>query len=616
MMRAVVGCFALLFRFCACGLAATAACASSVSSTFLVASEFAPGGGRLTDLVRDAFGNMYVAGVITSYDFGGVDSAVYTNAGRNHRFVAKYLPNVTAPAYTAVVGLPTPTPEGGLFDAFGADEAIGLAIDTVGNAFLVAYEGDLNYPITGGRRVEPTGRKYVYRVSAAGVASRHSIALDAAVRRIGAIAIDGTGAIVLTGSAREGLVTTANAPFSAAGVAAGCLAPFVMKLDPTGQTVIYATYLGVSGTAGQACGGSGKGQISPHSLDPTGFAMALDPAGNLYVTGQATPGLAATSGALDLGTKAIGPYPFNNLVTDPASHAFVSKIDPAGHLVFVARVGGSLRDRATSIVVDGTGSPVIAGKTSSRDFPRTAATALGAFPFVTRDCLLWTPEVGFMARLSADFSRLVFSGFLAFDGSELDDCSGFSGLHPAKLASDAGGNLYVAGFTTPGNRHFEASAAPIIPDQSPFGGQLLQIYSADGTRLLYSSALGQYGVHGIAVDQWQQVVLASGNALQRLVPGFLPVALELPATASCAGKPFTLRASIAGMANAQGTVDFASDDVIVGSAHAEGGTAVAMITLSSVGIRKLKATYRGGGPFDGYPSLEHNFPLNQAGTCP
>ncbi|HTR59851.1 MAG TPA: Ig-like domain repeat protein [Casimicrobiaceae bacterium] len=585
---------------------------------YLVASEFSPGSSWLTDLVVDASGNAFVSGIVTSYNFEGVNSAVYTNAGFGQRFVAKYAPLAIAPSFVAIVGRPT-SRTGLPWRDLDEDQAVGLALDASGNAYLVAYDGEKTYPVDGGTYVASTGKKYVYKVSPGGAVSKLSAALDPAINRVGAIAVDAAGAIWLTGSARDGLNTTAGAPYPAPGVAPGCIAPYVTKLGPSGQDVLFATYLGTSrNVPGDVCGGSPPGyapHVDPVSMHPTGFAMAIDSSGFVYVAGQAEPGLPATAGALDRGTKVPGPASFNNLVSDPALHAFVVKLAAGGSIVYSARVGGSFRDRATSLLVAPSGAVVIAGKTSSPDFPRTGATALGGFPLVLTDCLLWTPEVGFLTALSPDATQLLFSGYLALGGGQLDDCGGFGTFNPARLATDGSGNLYVAGFTSPDNRYFRASAGAIVPDQSAWGGQLLQIYSGDGRQLVYSSALGQDGVSGIGVDALGTLIVASFDRLQRIAPGLLPVAMTAPSSRLCAGKPFTLSASVA-VSGDNGTVDFSSDGTSLGEAPLANGVATQTVTVGAAGIRNLKATYHGTGVFDGYASPDRYVAINQAGACP
>ncbi len=605
---------------CACLVALGSASAAAAGPPFLVASDFAIGGSghdRLTDLVVDAAGNTYVAGVIGSYDFPGVDSAAVTNGGMDLRFVARIPPFARTPSYVAVLGAPTASL--GPSTLFARDEAAGLAVDGSGNAYAVAYDGSKDFPVSGGPYQATTGRKYVLKISPAGAVTRLSIALDAAVNRVGAIAVDGAGAIYLTGSAREGLQTTAGAPYPTAAVASGCIAPYAMKLDATGQNVLYATYLGNSGTAGQLCGGPAAAN---GIIDPTGFALVVDAGGNAYVTGQAEPGLTATAGAVDFGSKTPGPFYASGNIIGTASHAFVAKINPGGTtILFVARLGGARPDRGTSLVVDPAGAVIVAGKTSSTAFPVAGAGPQQGFPGVETDCLLWTPEAGFLTKLSADGRQLLFSNFIPLQGGQLDDCGGRFGtmnFEPAKVALDAAGNLYVAGYTVASNVDVRYTPDAIIPaptgTQAEVGNQLLQVISGDGQRLLYSTPLAQSGVQGLALDPWRSVVVASDNRLQRIAPGRMPVETVAPATTACAGSPQTLNAAVAG-SNDAGTVEFLVDGASLGSAPIANGVAMKAVTLTA-GVRRIRAAYHGPGPFDGYSSPDLLLGVNQAGACP
>lgn len=586
---------------------------------YLVASEFrvgGSGGDRLSDLALDAAGNAYVSGVVGSYDFPGIDTSAMTNAGVDLRFVAKYAPAARTPSFTAVVGSSTKSLRAYRYEKyFLRDELAGIAVDAGGNAFVAAYDAQVDFVATGGAYRETTGAKYVYKVSPSGAVARHSVALDPAIRRIAAIAVDAGGAVYLTGSATNGLATTAGAPYSTAGVGNGCIVPFAMKLAASGQSVAYATYLGT------AAPGASCNLPSLPFVDPTGFAIAVDNGGNAYITGQAEPGVAATAGALDLGTKTPGFFYLGGQTgIQTASHAFVTKLGASGAILYSARLGGSLRDRGTSIAIDAAGNAVVAGKTSSKDFPRAGAGSAD-YPFVLIDCVTFNPEVGFLSKISPSGSQLLFSTYLPLDGGQLDDCAArFDGTlewQPARVAFDPSGNIAVAGYTQADNRDLPSTTGAILPEpvqiDQGVGAQLLQVFSPAGA-LLYSSPIGLTGVHGIAFDANEVLTLASNTHLQRLVPGRLPVDIAISPNPACVGQPTTVTASVAGGFGA-GTVDVTSDAVVVGSASVSNSVAVKAITPATAGIRKIRATYRGAGLLDGQSSVEVYLPVNQAGAC-
>jgi hypothetical protein len=158
------------------------------------------------------------------------------------------------------------------------------------------------------------------------------------------IAVDAAGNAYVTGfTFSRNFPTTAGAfqtTFRPGGDA------FVTKLDPTGSTLVYSTYIGGTG-------------------NETGQAIAVDGAGNAYVAGTTqsddfpiTPGAFQTTGG--------GP------VDAFADDAFVAKLDATGSLlVYSSYVGGSDTDSIGGIAVDAAGNAYVTGSTLSGDFPTT-----------------------------------------------------------------------------------------------------------------------------------------------------------------------------------------------------------------------------------------------------
>ena len=115
---------------------------------------------------------------------------------------------------------------------------------------------------------------------------------------------------------------------------------FVTKLNATGSALVYSTLLG---------GGQ--------DIDD-GLGIAVDGAGNAYVTGQ--------TGSSDFPVTA-GAF---HLVNNGGGDVFVSKFAPGGtSLVYSTLLGGAGPDEATSIAVDASGQAAITGFTQSSDFP-------------------------------------------------------------------------------------------------------------------------------------------------------------------------------------------------------------------------------------------------------
>lgn len=157
--------------------------------------------------------------------------------------------------------------------------------------------------------------------------------------RGGGVDIDADSNIYVTGT-----TGSANFPLTAA-------APFVhgrdnfdvfvLKLNAAGDQLIYATYLG--GTAYE---------------EPTG--VAVDPAGNAYVTG--------TTFSFD--------FPVVHAIQSSrrgVNDGFVAKLDPTGAVIYSTYLGGSQDESGDGIAVDRFGRVYITGSTSSPDFPTANA---------------------------------------------------------------------------------------------------------------------------------------------------------------------------------------------------------------------------------------------------
>jgi hypothetical protein len=555
------------------------------------------------DLVFGAAGYAHVAGIVDSYVFPGLDSGLVTNAGYGMRYVAKVDLITRRPVWIAVVGAPSKDSNGASLQSFGEFEARGLAVSGNGDAFLVAHHGNTTYPQTGGQ-YGAAASKQVFRVSASGQVSQLSAALDPAIRRVGAIALDPAGNIYLTGSAGGGLQTTVNAPFPAGSVAAGCVAPFVIKLDPSGQSIVYSTYLGFAGTQGERCGAG-----SPYGVfDPTGFAIAVDPAGNAIVGGQAEPGVRATPGSPDFGSKEATVYV--PTVKGYASHAFIAKINPAGNaIVFMARLGGSQRDRVTSLALDAAGAIYLGGKTASEDFPSTPHFG-PIFPISFLSCPGFpnAPEMGFVAKLAADGKQILYSGFLPVFGTQLANCGGSPGaaFSPVVVALDSSGRLYATGRASPLRYYVPLSSS--IRTVNALG--ILFVVAADGRTLDYSTGLPGFAPLTAAFDPWGHFWIG-GEALKRFSTGTLPVEFT-NVTPLCASGG-TLSARVAG-ANSLGTVEFFANGASLGSVPVTNGIASRAAALPA-GVQRFVATYHGSSYFDGYSTEPTYLAIDQAGAC-
>src|SRR5579883_209787 len=119
---------------------------------------------------------------------------------------------------------------------------------------------------------------------------------------------------------------------------AGGFDAFVMRLDGTGQRMLYSTFLGGSG-------------------DDICRSLAVDTAGAVYVTGTAGADFPATSGVYQPATGG-------------GKDAFVAKLDANGNRIYSTLLGGKNDDEAFGIALDLQNNAYVTGTTLSDDFPQ------------------------------------------------------------------------------------------------------------------------------------------------------------------------------------------------------------------------------------------------------
>ena len=165
----------------------------------------------------------------------------------------------------------------------------------------------------------------------------------------------------------------------------------------------------------------------------------------------------------------------------------MSKLSASGtYLVYSTFVGHSEAEEGKDILLDSTGGAYVTGRTKSTSFP----TTYGVFgPSYSGS------EDGFLLRLDASGSSLVFSSFLG--GENWDSC--------LRLASDGSGSIYVAGST--GSADFPTTDDgydTVLDDWEIF----LIAARDDGTDVSYGTFLGGSGsVHGMLMDLTGRIYL-------------------------------------------------------------------------------------------------------------
>lgn len=243
----------------------------------------------------------------------------------------------------------------------------------------------------------------------------------------------------------------------------------VLELDPTATQVLAETQQGAAGDAG--------------------LAMALDPAGNVYVTGTSTSGtLSGTSGSA-FPTRA-----------DNSTNSFLAKFDPGLHLVFLTFLGS--RATAAAAVAATQDAVFVTGITFNPSFPVTAAGLQQA-------AASGSSENGFVERFSTDGATLVYATYL----------TGLNGdTIPSSIAADSADNAYIAGTTTSSGFPTFAALVPRLLG-GPASGFLTKLNPA-GSALAFSTFIPGAGLSSVALDSSTSTLLLAGA----IAPGQFPIA--------------------------------------------------------------------------------------------
>jgi hypothetical protein len=179
--------------------------------------------------------------------------------------------------------------------------------------------------------------------------------------------------------------------------------------------------------------------------------MALDAAGNVYITGSTTSTDMPTKGTTIATTLTLDSISGSTSGTD----TFVVEINPGWHalddLIYATYLGGTGKDVAYGIAVDAAGAIYITGGTASTDFPITTS----AYQSVN-----WNGHDSFISKIDPNAaSPLVYSSYL---GGELWD-------EGRSVAVAPDGLVYSAGNTTGTQFPLAGASQPNLPGRiSPF----------------------------------------------------------------------------------------------------------------------------------------------------
>lgn len=351
---------------------------------------------RGTDIAVDSAGNAYITGVTTSTDLPAVNPLQGRNQGNSDAFIVQLAPDgkilystylggsqldiansiavdsqgnvlITGGTYSPDFPLAHPLSRyRGKGDAFvaklnlqrsqliystylgGENEDLGhsIAVDMNGNAYVAGQTSSNSFPIV--KALQPSLRglsdAFVAEIHPLGSALLFSTYLGGSAVDIAyAITNDSKGNIYITG-----LTVSTDFPVvkPLQGSNHGFIDAFVSKIFPPSASLLWSTYLG--GTDRES-----------------GSGVAVDPLGNVYVTG--------VTDSLDFPLSSPLQSHFGGI-----RDVFVAKINPEGSgLVYSTYLGGQGMengwDDLGDIAVDAEGKAYVSGSTTAGNFPLTRA---------------------------------------------------------------------------------------------------------------------------------------------------------------------------------------------------------------------------------------------------
>ena len=407
----------------------------NASGTGLIFSTFL--GGAFYDeglgIAVDSNQNVYVTGSASSSFPTTVGSFDTTFNGGSDVFVTKLNSTGTALVYSTYIG------------ASSIDSANDLAIDANNNAYIVGRTSDtvVDYPTTAGAfdtTHNGSDDAFITKLNDTGTALVYSTFLGGSAIDTGlSIAINSNQEVYVAGTTTDDVTDLQTTVGAFDTTHNGSTDFFVTRISNDGSALIFSTFVGGPGI--DNCNG-----------------LAIDNAGNAYITGSISTGYPTTAGVVD--TTAAG-----------SGEGGLSKISADGStLVYSTYFGGTQGEQGRGVAVDSIGNAYIVGDTfgAGNDYP----TTVGAYDTTyngSNDVILTV--------FNTTATAYLYSTYFGGAGSEFGN----------DIALDSSGNVYLTGQT--------ASAATNLPTtinafQTTHGG------GSD----VYVAKFGDFAIAGRTVD--------------------------------------------------------------------------------------------------------------------
>jgi hypothetical protein len=344
------------------------------------------------------------------------------------------------------------------------DESKDIAIDATGNAYITGNTQSPNYNITQGSfQTTYVGNRdvFVTKLNGMGTALIYSTYIGGSADDFGnGIAVDSSENAYITGGTWSSDYNLTSGAFQTTNNG-GVWDAFVTKLNSTGTSLIYSTYIGGSN-------------------NDAGMSIAIDGTGNAYITGRTK--------STDYDTTA-GAFQTTYGGGMQEGDVFITKLNSSGtNLIYSTYIGGNNDESAFSIAIDDAGNAYITGSTWSNDYDITS----GAFKTLYEGA-----KDVFVSKLDSTGNELIYSTYIG----------GFDFDYGVDIAIDGFGNAYITGGTVSTNYDITPGAF-----QTFHGGGYYDVFvtklNSTGTGLIYSTYIGgNHNDFGYAIS-----IDISGNA--------------------------------------------------------------------------------------------------------
>lgn len=411
------------------------------------------------------------------------------------------------------------------FGEFWDERGLGIAIDSHGATYITGeMQNILPWPELGYdvfvAKLNPEGSAFDYIAIMGGIQNEYGFDID----------VDAGGNAYVTGAAVYGTLPVLGGPDTSFN---GIADAFAVKLNPTGDGLIWSGYIGGTGIdfgeriivddfdnvyitgVAESTEASFPAVVGPdltHNGQYDTFVVKLkaDPTDPIVDNNYEYAGFIGgtdddvlligeglSSGHLDIddhGNAYVGgmtrsteaSFPdgdgFGSVSGFDQTHngeydAYVVKVNPAGTgLEYATFIGGVGDDIGFGMAVDGEGSAHLTGFTDSTE---------ASFPVLVGPDLTFNGFYdAFVTKLSADGTALLFNGYIG--GVGLDQGLG--------LALDNSGNIYITGYTTSQEDTFPVIGGPDLTYNSKrltqYGDAFIAKLTPDGSSLLYNGYIG------------------------------------------------------------------------------------------------------------------------------